>query len=118
MRQRMVEAAVPGVLLALTAGFTWSSVEGLSGSIANAARREQLQMARLELQRASATEAALARDVSGLRSVVLDRDLLDTEARRLGLARADELIIPLHEEGAGSQPPAPSRLSSAPRHSR
>lgn len=82
-------------VVAITAGFLWSGLEGARGLGALAGAEARVDRLETDLARLRAERRAAENQVRRLGDAYLDLDLLDERARSvLGLVRPDEIVIP------------------------
>ncbi|GBD43818.1 hypothetical protein HRbin40_01300 [bacterium HR40] len=79
--------------------FLWHAVHGRRGLVALLDLERELAAAQQELARLESERAMLEERVEALSPGAVDADLLESELRRLGYVRPDELVI-LAEPGA------------------
>ncbi len=85
-------------LTLLLAYFTYHAVHGRRGLIAWMDLRREVALAERRLEALEAERETLARRVEALRPGQTDADLLESELRRLGYLRADEVIVLVEPE--------------------
>jgi cell division protein FtsB len=94
MKRQVKSAAMPTLLLCLTAIFAWQATQGDHGLIMRKQRVQQLEQAEKNLANARAERDSWERKVAGLTASHLDRDALDQRARELlNLAEPDEIVV-------------------------
>jgi cell division protein FtsB len=94
MRRRARVLVAPVLGLALTGYFACHLVEGDRGLRAWMRQTQELRSAKAGLADVAAERARLERRAANMRPDHLDRDLLDTQVRRmLDLAAPDEIVI-------------------------
>ena len=94
MRRRAKVLVAPVLGLALTGYFAYHLVEGDRGLRAWMRTTQELRLAKTGLADVAAERAKLERRAANMRADHLDRDLLDTQVRRmLDLAAPDEIVI-------------------------
>jgi len=93
-RRQVKSAAVPALLLALTAGFAWQATQGDHGLIMRERRKSELAQAEANLVAARAERDNWIRKVAGLTPSHLDKDALDQRSRELlNLADPNEIVV-------------------------
>jgi cell division protein FtsB len=93
-RRQLKSAAVPTLLLALTAIFAWQATQGDHGLIMRERRKTELVQAEANLAAARAERDNWLRKVAGLTPSHLDKDALDQRARELlNLADPTEIVV-------------------------
>jgi len=94
MRRRAKVLIAPVLGLALTGYFAYHLVEGDRGLRAWMRTTQELRLAKTGLADVAAERAKLERRAANMRADHLDRDLLDSQVRRmLDLAAPDEIVI-------------------------
>jgi cell division protein FtsB len=93
-RRRVKSAAMPTLLLALTAAFAWQATQGAHGLIMREQRKLDVAQAEANLVAAKAERDNWQRKVAGLTPSHLDKDALDQRARELlNLADPNEIVV-------------------------
>lgn len=94
IRRQLKSAAIPTLLIALTAVFGWQATQGAHGLIMRERREQELTQAEANLAAAKAERDMWQRKVAGLTPSHLDRDALDQRARELlNLAAPNEIVV-------------------------
>jgi cell division protein FtsB len=94
MRRRAKVLVAPVLGLALTGYFAYHLVEGDRGLRAWIRLTQELRSAKAGLADAAGERGQVERRAANMRSDHLDRDLLDTQVRRmLDVAAPDEIVI-------------------------
>jgi len=94
IRRQVKSAAVPTLLLALTAAFAWQATQGDHGLIMRERRKTELAQAEANLVAARAERDNWIRKVAGLTPSHLDKDALDQRSRELlNLADPNEIVV-------------------------
>ncbi len=94
LRRQVKSAAVPGLLLGLTAIFAWQATQGDHGLIMRERREKELAQAEANLAAAKLERDNWKRKVAGLTPSHLDRDALDQRVRELlNLADPNEIVV-------------------------
>lgn len=93
-RRQIKSAAIPGLLLCLTAVFAWQATQGDHGLIMRERRKTELAQAEANLAAAKLERDGWARKVAGLTPSHLDKDALDQRVRELlNLADPAEVVV-------------------------
>lgn len=94
--KRGVKAALPPMLfLLLSWYFGWNAVNGDHGLHATQARKQDLVLAKADLQRAESERVDWEKRVAGLQTSHLDPDTLDERARAmLNMAEPNDIVVP------------------------
>ncbi len=93
-------------LTLLLAYFAYHAVHGQRGLIAWMDLRREVAQAQRELETLEAERERLARRVEALRPGQTDADLLESELRRLGYLRPEEVIVLVEPEAEAESPEA------------
>jgi cell division protein FtsB len=94
IRRQLKSAAIPTLLLGLTAIFAWQATQGAHGLIMRERRKTELAQAEANLVAARTERDMWQRKVAGLTPSHLDRDALDQRARELlNLAAPNEIVV-------------------------
>jgi len=95
--KRRGRAVVPPLIfLSLVAYFAWNATHGDRGLLAQAKRRQELNVARIDLKKAQSDLRGWEHRVDGLRDRSLELDALDGRARAmLNLVAPGDLVVPL-----------------------
>ena len=94
IQRQLKSAAIPVLLLGLTAIFAWQATQGAHGLIMREHRKTELAQAEANLAAAKAERDKWQHKVDGLTPSHLDKDALDQRARELlNLAAPGEIVV-------------------------